>query len=186
MYFQNMIFMKFRYYGAFLLLSFFMLTSCRKKEEGFEMTYKRQFDLPVGLDIFASHNFKFNDVACDTSIFFTINNATASQIKRVLPRSMSLRSIFTSATRYDFIKQVEVYVSDNSRPKVTPRIAFFRDDVPLGTGDRLDLIPNEVDLRPFLLEGNRFSIRINISLRDYPPRTIETECNFSFFAVTDE
>jgi hypothetical protein len=181
-----MIFMKFRYYGAFLLLPFLILTSCRKKQEGFEMTYKRQFDLPVGLDIFATHNFKFNDVACDTSVFFQINNATAAQIKRILPRTMSLRSIFTSATRYDFIKQVEVYVSDNSRPKLTPQIAFYRDDVPLGTGDRLDLIPTEVDFRPFLLEGNRFSIRINVALRDYPPRSIETECNFSFFAVTDE
>jgi hypothetical protein len=178
--------MKLRQYAAFLLLPFFIGMGCRKKEEGFEMTYKRQFDLPVGLDIFASHNFKFNDVACDTSIFFTINNATASQIKRVLPRTMSLRSIFTSATRYDFIKQVEVYVSDNSRPNLTPQIAFFRDDVPLGTGSQLDLVPNNVDLRPFLLEGNRFSIRINISLRDYPPRSIETECNFSFFAVTSE
>jgi hypothetical protein len=178
--------MKLRQYFAFLLLLTLLMAGCRKKQEGFEMTYKRRFDLPIGLDIFASHNFKFNDVACDTSIFFTINNATASQIKRILPRSMSLISIFTNATRYDFIKQVEVYVSDNSRPKVTPQIAFFRDDVPLGTGDRLDLIPSEVDLRPFLLEGNRFSIRINISLRDYPPRTIETECNFSFFAVTDE
>jgi hypothetical protein len=178
--------MKLRQCFAFLLLLTLLMAGCRKKQEGFEMTYKRRFDLPIGLDIFASHNFKFNDVACDTSIFFQINNATASQIKRILPRSMSLISIFTSATRYDFIKQVEVYVSDNSRPKVTPQIAFFRDDVPLGTSDRLDLIPSEVDLRPFLLEGNRFSIRINISLRDYPPRTIETECNFSFFAVTDE
>jgi hypothetical protein len=178
--------MKFRQFAAFLLLLILILTGCRKKEEGFEMTYKRQFDLPIGLDIFASHNFKFNDVACDTSIFFTINNATAGQIKRVMPRSMSLRSIFTDANRYDFIKQVEVFVSDNNRPKLTPQIAFFRDDVPFNTGSQLDLVPNNVDLRPFLLEGNRFTIRINITLRDNPPRTIETEANFSFFAVTSE
>jgi hypothetical protein len=178
--------MKLRQYCAFLLLLALLTSSCRKKQEGFEMTYKRQFDLPIGLDVFASHNFKFNDIACDTSVFFQINNATASQIKRILPRSMSLRSIFTSANSYNFIRQVEVYVSDNSRPNVTPQIAFFRDDVPPSTSDRLDLIPNEVDLRPFLLEGNRFSVRINISLRDFPPRSIETECNFSFFAVTDE
>ena len=178
--------MKLRQYFAFLLLLTLLMASCRKKQEGFEMTYRRQFDLPIGLDIFKTHTFKFNDVAADTSVFFQINNVTASQIKRILPRSMSLRSIFTSATRYDFIKQVEVLVSDKNRPRLTPQIAFYRDDVPIGTGDRLDLIPSEVDLSPFLLEGSRFSISINITLRDYPPRTIETECNFSFFAVTDE
>jgi hypothetical protein len=99
---------------------------------------------------------------------------------------MSLQSIFSSANRYDFIRQIEVWISDANRPNLTPKIAFFRDEVPFSTGDRLDVVPNDIDLRPFLLEGNRFTIRINILLRDAPPRTIETECNFSFFAVTNE
>lgn len=178
--------MKINNYIHILLLAIPLLTGCRKKEEGFEMGYRRQFDIPVGLDIRASHNYSFLNVPSDTAVFFQINNKKASDIKRILPRSMSLQSIFSSANSYDFISQAEVWISDRSRPKLDSQIIFFRDRIPANSDSRIDLVPNDVDLRPFLLEGNRFTVRINIVLRDYPPRTIETDCSFSFFAVTNE
>ena len=148
------------------------------------MNYRRQFVLPVGLDNFSSHNFEFKNIAADTAVFFKANGSyTANQISRLEPRAMNLRSVFGGG---DFlvIDKVEVWISDPSRPKVTPQIIFFRDDVPLSTGSRLDLVPNNVDLRPFLIEGSQFTLRINIRLRAITERSIEIEWNTSFFALT--
>ena len=167
-----------------LLITLFTLLGCQKKDTGFEMNYRRQFVLPIGLDNFSSHNFEFKNIAADTAVFFKANGSyTANQISRLEPRAMNLRSVFGGG---DFlvIDKIEVWISDPSRPKVTPQIIFFRDDVPLSTGSRLDLVPNNVDLRPFLIEGSQFTLRINIRLRAITERSIEIEWNTSFFALT--
>jgi hypothetical protein len=171
---------------SFFILSITLLTllGCRKKVTGFEMSYRRQFKLPIGLDVFSSHNFRFFDIASDTSIFFKVNGSyTADQISLIEPKAMNLRAVFGEGD-FIFIDKVEVWISDSTRPKLTPKIIFFRDDVPLSTGTRLDLVPNNVDVRPFLLEGSRFTLRINLRLRAITERSIETEWNTSFFAKT--
>ena len=175
--------MKFGKYFVGLVLLFAVL-SCKKQEPGFEMLYQKRFDLPIGLSPSSSHNFKFNDIASDTATFFNLHSATASQVTRIIPQSMSLRALIPSgeSSRYNFIARVEVWISDPRRPNLGEQIAFFRNDVPLDTGTQLDLIPNDIDVRPFLLNGSRYSIRINVELRDFSQKTIETEWNASFFA----
>ncbi len=167
-----------------LLCTFTLLFSgCKKDQRGFEMQYRRTFILPIGLDNFLSHNFEFKDISCDTTVFFTPNNAASSQIDRIEPLTMNIRAIFGgSDNRYNIISRVEVWISDPSRPKLSPQIVFFRDDVPLNTGNRLDLIPNNVDVRPFLVEGSKFNLRINLRLRSITDRSIDTEWNAAFFS----
>ena len=170
----------------FFILTITLLTflGCRKKETGFEMNYRRQFPIPIGLDVFSSHNFEFKDIAADTAVFFTVNGSySANQISLIEPKAMNLRAVFGEGD-FIFIDKVEVWISDPSRPKLSPQIIFFRDDVPLSTGIRLDLVPNNVDVRPFLLQGSRFNLRINLRLRAITERSIETEWNTSFFART--
>lgn len=175
----------FNKYSIFILMvTLLTIGSCRKKENGFEMNYRRQFTLPIGLDVFSSHNFEFKDIASDTSVFFTINGSyTASQISRIEPKAMNLRAVFGNAD-YIVIQKVEVWISNPARPQLSPQIIFFRDDVPLSTGNRLDLVPNNVDVRPFLIDGSRFNLRINIRLRAMTERSVDTEWNASFFAIT--
>ena len=171
---------------SFFILTITLLTllGCRKKETGFEMNYRRQFPIQIGLDVFSSHNFHSRDIAADTAVFFKVNGSyTANQISLIEPKAMNLRAVFGESD-FIFIDKVEVWISDPSRPKLTPQIIFFRDDVPLSTGTRLDLVPNNVDVRPFLLEGSRFNLRINVRLRATTERSIETEWNASFFART--
>ena len=168
---------------SIIIITLLSIGSCRKRELGFEMLYRRQFTLPIGLDYFSSHNFEFKDIASDTAVFFKANGAvSASQITRIEPRSMSLRALFGGAD-FIIIDKVEVWISDPSRPKLTPQIVFFRDEIPLNTGDRLDLVPNNVDVRPFLMEGSRYNLRINIRLRATTERSVETEWNTSYFAI---
>ena len=171
---------------SFFILTITLLTllGCRKKETGFEMNYRDQFSIPIGLEIYKSHTFGFKNIASDTAVFFKVNGSyTASQISRIEPKAMSLRAVFGGG-EYIFIEKVEVWISDLARPNLTPQIIFFRDNIPLSTGSRLDLVPNNVDARPFLIDGSRFTLRINLVIRAIPDRSIETEWNASFFART--
>jgi hypothetical protein len=174
-------------YIPFLVALSMLLWGCKKDQPGFEMQYRRTFILPIGLDNFLSHNFEFKDISSDTTVFFTPNNATSNQIDRIEPLSMNIRALFGgNDNRFNIISRVEVWISDPSRPKLTPQIVFFRDDVPLNTGNRLDLIPNNVDVRPFLIEGSKFNLRINFRLRNIPDRSIDTEWNAAFFSFLKE
>jgi hypothetical protein len=171
--------LKIPFYSLLIIVIF---TGCRKAPQGFDMTYRRQFNLSVGLNPFQSHNFEFNNIAADTSIFFQVNGASSNTISRIIPKAMTLQAIFASPEiRYNSISQVEVWISNPNDPKVSPQIIFFRDDVPLNTDARLDLIPNNVDVKKFIVNG-RFSVRINIRLRQITERSIETEWNTIFLA----
>jgi hypothetical protein len=175
-----------KYIPLLILFSLF-LSGCKKNQPGFEMQYRRTFVLPIGLDNFLSHNFEFKDISCDTTVFFTPNSATSSQISRIEPLNMNIRALFGgNDNRYNILSRVEVWISDPSRPKLSPQIVFFRDDVPLNTGNRLDLIPNNVDVRPFLVEGSKFNLRINMRLRNITDRSVDTEWNVSFFSFLKE
>lgn len=170
------------YKYSLILITLLSVWGCRKKEAGFEMNYRRQFTLPIGLDMFSSHNFEFKDIPADTAVFFQANSINSSnQISRIEPYSMSLRTVFGGGD-FVVIDKVEVWISDPSRPSLTPQIIFFRDDVPLSTGPRLDLVPNNVDVKPFLIGGSRYALRINLRLRSITERSVDVEWNTSFFA----
>jgi hypothetical protein len=165
---------------TFYLAMFFALfccAACNKTVPGFDMPYRRTFDLPIGLDPFALHNFSFKDISTDTAVIFKANNVTSDKVSRIEPKTMVLRGLFV-ASNYGFIEKVEVRISTAT---VGEQIIFFRDQIPANTGEKLDLIPNNVDVRPYLM-GGKFNVRMILTLRDSPPKTFETEVPMTFFA----
>ena len=168
----------------FLILLPF-LSACRKTETGIDMSYRRQFEIPVGLAAGPSHNFVLLNISSDTSVFFQINNLTASQITGVVPRTMNLRTVFSGGgNTFANVDRVEVVIFDPDRPTVPEIPIFYRYDVPLSTGDRLDLVPDGNNVQKFLIDGKRFNIRIKLFFREITPRSVETEVNFIFLAKT--
>jgi hypothetical protein len=151
--------------------------ACSKSVPGFDMPYRRTLDLPIGLNPFALHNFEFKDIATDTAVLFKANNVTATQITAIEPKNMTIRGLFVAAN-YGFLEKVEVRISTAT---LSEQIIFFRDQIPFNTGEKLDLIPNNVDVKPYLMTG-KFTIRLILTLRDSPPKTFETEVPMTFFA----
>jgi hypothetical protein len=160
-----------------MLLGLFGCAACSKTTPGFDMPYRRTFDLPIGLDPFALHNFAFKDISTDTALIFKANNATSDKITRIEPKTMILRGLFV-AGNYGFIEKAEVRISTAT---LGEQIIFFRDQIPFNTGEKLDLIPNNVDVKPYLM-GGKFNVRMILTLRDSPPKTFETEVPMTFFA----
>ncbi|MBL7818751.1 MAG: hypothetical protein JNL70_27375 [Saprospiraceae bacterium] len=162
-----------------------IISACRKTETGIDMTYRRQFEIPVGLSPGPSHNFVLKSIPSDTAVFFKINNITADQLLGVLPRSMNLRTIFQgTGNTFSIVDRVEVVIFDPSRPDIPEIPIFYRYDVPLSTGDRLDLVPDASNIKKFVLDGKTFDVRIKFFFRDFIPRSFEVETNIVFLGKT--
>ena len=161
---------------------FLATNSCRKSEPGFDMTYRRTFELPIGLNTFQSWNRLFTDIATDTSVFFPANQVTGDKVTAILPKGMRSRSAVNQS--FEFVSRIEVYISDPSRPQLTEQTVFFRDDVPFSSSNRIDLIPNNIDVSKFIKGGSRYQLRINFRFRDISQRSIDCEWEALFFART--
>lgn len=161
-----------------------LLAGCRKTDTGFDMTYRRTFTIPVGLNTFETHVFRFNDIPVDTAIFFRVNNIDSdSLVGQIVPRSMNIRLIFNGDGLLNFIKRIDVAVLDTKL--ATEVTAFYNDDVSLTTGGQIILIPFNADVRKLFLSGDgRYALRIKLNLREIPTRSFDVEWNATFLAKT--
>lgn len=172
-------------YFLFLLFFLSFLSACRKSETGFDMSYRRQFEIPVGLAVGPSHNFVLTNIPSDTSIFFNINSVTSSQILGVVPRSMNIRTVFQGGgNTFANVDHVEVVIFDPNRPTVPEIPIFYRYDVPLSTSDILTLVPDANNISKFVFDGKTFNIRIKLFFREITPRSVDVEANIVFLAKT--
>ena len=162
------------------------ISACRKAETGFEMSYKRAFDIPVGTDAIRSFNINLLDIPSDTAIFFHINSATASQLVGVVPRSMNLKMRFQgSGSTFAVIDKIEIAIFDPNRKNTTDEVPiFYRYDVPISTGDILTLVPDGSNISKYILNNRTFNIHLKFFFREVVPRTLEAEANIVFLAKT--
>jgi hypothetical protein len=161
------------------------LSACRKTEAGFEMSYRRQFEIPVGLNPAKSHTYTLLNIPSDTAVFFQINGTTASQVTGVVPRTMSLRPVFQGGGKtFANVYNVEVVIFDPNRPNVPEVPIFYRNEIPANVGDVLTLIPDSNNISKFVLDGKTFNVRIKLYFREVTPSSVEIEANIAFLAKT--
>jgi len=163
--------------ALFLALPLFF-SACRGEGLGFTMTYQQDFEIPAGLGVFDTHVFQITDIPTNMDAFLITNDANENDITAIIPREAELSINFANVD-FAFVREVvvEIYNDENVRG----REIFFREDIPLNTGGRIQLAPSLPDIQEFLMEDN-FNIRIELKLRDFSPSFIETRFNFQFFA----
>ncbi len=161
------------------ILAIFVLSGCRKNdpEVRFEMAYERELTIPAGLNVFETHYFYLRNV--NLGSYLSSNNVTASELIAINPGSARMSTIFSGLSNYSFIRDVSVmiYTDDESNA----REVFWRPNVPLNTGEDLDIIPTLIDAKQFF-ENTRFNIIVKLNLQAVPQQTVETRFRFSFLA----
>ena len=175
----------------FLLLLLPFLAGCRKTDSiccspssGFDMTYRRTFNIAVGLNTFETHVYIFRDIAVDTAVFFQANNNVKSDtIGQIVPRSMNIRLVFNGDGNLNAVSRVEVSLFDTQMSASSEKVVFYNDDVQLANNGQITLIPFNSDVRKLFLSGNgRYNLRIRVNLREIPSRSYDVEWNATFFA----
>ncbi len=163
--------------ALFLALPLFF-SACRGEGLGFTMTYQQDFEIPAGLGVFDTHVFQITGIPTNMDAFLLTNDANENDITAIIPREAELSINFANVD-FAFVREVvvEIYNDENERG----REIFFREDIPLNTGVRIQLAPSLPDIQEFLIEDN-FNIRVELKLRDFSPSFIETRFDFQFFA----
>ena len=87
-----------------------------------------------------------------------------------------MTSIFAS-TDYSFIRDIEIRIFEDDPDDY--QVLFFRDNVPLNTGQILDLVPNGVDIQE-IVKKEKFGIVVRMVLRNLSPEFIESRLEFAF------
>ena len=137
------------------------------------MRYQRTITVAGGLNPFFSHVYELQDIAADTAIFFPANGSSGNKVMAIEPMSMRLQGR-QGGDNFSFIRQVEVLIYNPDKPENKEQFAFFRDDIPLNTRERLDLVPNGIDVRKFLYHG-KFNLKITLRLREASSNNIDCD-----------
>lgn len=164
---------------SLFILFAILIVSCKKDEDIlFDLPYVREFSIPAGLNTFDAHYFRLENIPIGN--YLSSNNVTATDLAAIRPGNARISSIFSGLGDYSFIFEISVrmYTEDENNYKEI----FYRDNIPLNTGEDLDLIPTLVDVRDFM--GNtRFNLLVRLELSGVPPASLDTRLNFNFKAL---
>ena len=163
---------------ALLLIIPLLFSTCKGDGLGFTMTYQRDFEIQAGLNVFDTHVFPLNGIASNKEVFLSTNDANESEVTEIVAREAALSINFANE---DLVFVQEVVVEIFNRNDIVGKEIFYRENIPLNTGTRLDLIPSLPDVRAFVMQ-EEFNVRVELKLRDISPQFLETRLDFQFFA----
>jgi len=167
----------------FLLLLLLPFLSCKKDAAPvkFEMAYLNQeIEIQAGLNLYETHRYRIFDIPTDIETYLTTYGLEKEDVLSILPSQCRLIN-FSGNARYNFLFEVSVRIFSRDNPDRSFEI-FYDDAVPENTGTALRLIPNENDIKEFLLK-DKFSIEVILKrLRDVPSEFIRTRIELRFDA----
>ena len=162
-----------------------ILAGCRKVDAGFDMTYRRTFTIPVGWNPIQTFTIVFADTPVDSAVFFQANNITSDKVGQIVPRSMTIRPVFSGDGDLTFVRRVEAAIFDSQLTPASEQTVFYNDEVQLTSGSQINLVPLNVDVRPKFLAGNgRYRMRIKFYFNQVTARSYDLEWNAVFLAKT--
>ncbi len=166
----------------FLILLPILIVACGDKRTGFDMSYRVDFEIPAGLNTFDTHVFETYNIPSNKISFLTANSLEEQDITRITPREARLSINFSEEDFY-FVQEVviEMFTGDN----ITGKEVFFRDVIPLNTGNDIAIIPSLPEVTEFLLD-DQFSIRTEMRFRDISPTFIDARLEMIFFAEYEQ
>lgn len=162
----------------FLSLLSILFYGCGDNGVGFDMSYRQDFEIPAGLNTFDTHVFELRNIPTNKDAFLSANSVTEANITDITPREARLSINFGDEDFY-FIREIviEIFTQDN----ITGKEIFFRENVPLNTGRRIDIIPSLPQVTE-ILTGDRFSVRVEMLFRDISPTFIDARLEMIFLA----
>lgn len=164
-----------------VLILGFRCTPDDNLELAFRMEYPNlNFEIPAGLNTIESHFFLISDIPTSKDFFF--GDFANEDIKTIIPSFARLTALDGSSIDYDFLFEVSIRICQPEQEINCVREIFFRDRIPNNIGNRLDLIPNDNNLKEILIEDD-FTIEVVlVRLVNPSPNFIRTRLELGFEA----
>ncbi len=153
----------------------------------FDMQYPNlQFTVPAGLNTIDAHFFIIRDIPTNKAAFF--GNIDEVDIVEISPSAAIVRGVQGNLADYSFVDEIVVRICDDndiSQENIFQkcrREIFFREAIPFNTGNRVELIPNAINLKAELIKDN-FTVAVVFNrLRDFSPLEMPTRLELIFQA----
>lgn len=135
--------------------------------------------IPAGLNTLETWYVNLDEVPTGIATQLAANGMESSQVKSIVPAQARLVSIFGDQD-YNFVFEVVIYLcnagatSDECGSEV-----FYRVPVPENTGLIVDVIPNEFDVKSYLLQ-EEVNIQLAFRFRQPPPQFVDTRVELTF------
>lgn len=152
----------------------------------FEMEYPNQrFFIQAGLNTIESHFFIIESIPTNQSFFF--GNFTEEDVVEIAPTFATV-SVNGGNGDFSFVDAMSILICEDSDVTESNifdkcrREIFFREDIPLNVGRRVDLLPNTVNLKSYLTQ-DEFTVAFVLQrLRGFSNVPINTRLDISFEA----
>lgn len=166
-----------------LLFGLLLITSCKKDKEEILFPFPIQdidFSIPPTASTFQVHYFNLENVVTNHEGLFSSNNVDETSEFRIVPSESSL-NVLVGNIDYDFIEQMSIRICDVGDVSENCGVEiFWRQPVPLGVGNILDLIPSDIDVKRYLTQ-DKVNIQVKLELlRQNPPQFVETRLLLDF------
>lgn len=170
--------MKLKYFLPFISILFLKCTPDREPVQ-FQMEYfDESFTIGPANDPLLTHIFEFKNMSTDFEAYEDQFNITEDDIVSITPRRFRITNIST-ADEYDFLNEISIKILDPDDPEKKFEI-FYHIANNQNLGASLDLVPNDTDLKRFMV-NRRFSIEVQlVRFRERPPTSITTRFEMSF------
>jgi len=170
--------MKLKYFLPFIAILFLKCTPDREPVQ-FQMDYfDETFDVGPASDPLLTHVFRFNNLATDIEAYKNEFGISNDEIISITPRSFRITNVSTGDD-YDFLNEISVKILDPDDPEKKFEI-FYHIANNQNLGASLALVPNDTDLKSFMLEP-RFSIEVHlVRFRQRPPTAIRSRFEMTF------
>jgi len=167
----------------FLLILAISISSCKKdKEEGFELQYILNFDIPAGLSPLQAHFWEVENISTEFISQADLAGYTEADVRRIHSKFLNLNLRNPSGADYKWIERIYLYIDNDSLPQAEIGYLEF---VPNNADDQLNLIPSQTELKEYLT-ADRFDLTIEIQPFIISPLTTTNSFDLTFHAFTTE
>jgi len=156
--------MKYLKYSILLIISIFLLTSCKLIDgwTHFEIKYSSAVTLPQDLDVNKSEDVYPDQIATDLEGEVESEGYNPDKIESVELTDLKLTIDIPSGVDFSFLTSAELFMSAGDIPE---KKVAWKDAVPAGVGNTLDMKTTSSDLKKFLKQ-EVVTLRLNIIINN--------------------
>ena len=169
------------YKWAFLFLVATGL-ACNKNNDNILMEIpfpNLDFTIQAGSNPLETYYFNIDHVPTNALSLFSVNGIDTAGVNSITPLRGRLTSVFNDAD-YDFLYEIAIQLcEEGDHESRCGKEIFYRFPIPNKPGSFVDVIPNPVEVKPFILK-EKVNVQVILRFISPPPAFIDSRLELDF------
>ena len=171
--------------GLFLIVFGLFIASCDEVAEildvEFDINYTSEITVPASTGINLPLDLFTPEVTTNSEATFGNNNTSKDLIKEITLKSLILTITSPSSQRFDFLKEITVYINAEGLGEL--EIASAK-DVADNIGNELELVVSDNNLQSYI-KKDKFTLRVNAVTDEFINEDVKIEAASTYHVVAN-